>query len=426
MAQENTQVNAGVQGKIVQCIGAVVDVEFPRNQMPKVYDALKLEGSALTLEVTASRDDWQTAKNTVSSWITALPQGEKLQGLCDFGLSQKNEGIMTSGTVQYVAKGGNFRSHGYDYDGSLMVLDTILQYGYLWTKIRVQGGAYGAFTRFYDNGDMVFCSYRDPNLRSSVEAYDALADYLESFDVSDREMTKYVIGTLSRIDIPLTPSLRGARAMTRYFTGTTDAIAQQRRDQLLATTAADIRALAPRIRATFGEQSAFEPANLARLYTRVRPGLIRVDADEVTYPTHIMLRYEIEQKLIEGMIEPEQIPELWATRMQEYLGLDTQGDYRNGCLQDIHWTDGSFGYFPSYTLGAMYAAQFAAAMQRELGDFASLLAQDSGLDAIFGWLSTHIWQQASRFDTDTLVRQATGEALNPAHFRAHLTRRYLG
>ena len=211
--------------------------------------------SALTLEVTASQEDWKTAKVIVPAWIQALPQGEKPQGLCDFGLSRKNEGIMTSGTVQYVAKGGNFRSHGYDYDGSLMVLDTILQYGYLWTKIRVQGGAYGAFTRFYDNGDMVFCSYRDPNLRSSVEAYDALADYLESFDVSDREMTKYVIGTLSRIDVPLTPSLRGAKAMSRYFTGTTEDIAQQRRDQLLATTSADIRALAPRIRAVMEDDN---------------------------------------------------------------------------------------------------------------------------------------------------------------------------
>lgn len=118
---------------------------------------------------------------------------------------------MTSGKVQYVAKGGNFRRHGFAYTGSMMVLDTILQYGYLWTKIRVQGGAYGAFTRFYGNGDMVFCSYRDPNLESSVKAYDDLADYLEQFDVPDREMTKYVIGTLSRIDIPLTPSLRGIK-----------------------------------------------------------------------------------------------------------------------------------------------------------------------------------------------------------------------
>lgn len=90
-----------------------------------------------------------------------------------------------------------------------------------------------------------------------------------------------------------------------------------------------------------------------------------------------MLRYEIEQKLIEGMIEPEQIPELWATRMQEYLGLEHPGDYRNGCLQDIHWTDGSFGYFPSYTLGAMYAAQFAAPAAGA-GDFTTLLGSARG------------------------------------------------
>lgn len=161
--------------------------------------------------MTASDSDWDGAKASAARWTEALPQGEKRTGLCDFGLTAKNEGIMTSGTVQYVAKGGNFRGHGYDYTGALMVLDTILQYGYLWTKVRVQGGAYGAFTRFYDNGDMVFCSYRDPNLRSSVEAYDGLADYLKTFDVSDREMTKYVIGTLSRIDVPLTPSLRGEK-----------------------------------------------------------------------------------------------------------------------------------------------------------------------------------------------------------------------
>lgn len=204
--------------------------------------------SRLTLEITTSEADKDKTIQAVTAWIDALPQGEKPGALWKFDLQRKNEGIMTSGTVQYVAKGGNFRSHGYDYTGAFHVLDTILQYGYLWTKIRVQGGAYGAFTRFYNNGDMVFCSYRDPNLRSSIEAYDALADYLEHFDVSDREMTKYVIGTLSRVDIPLTPSLRGAKAMSRYFTQTSEADAQNQRDQLLATTAADIRKLAPCIR----------------------------------------------------------------------------------------------------------------------------------------------------------------------------------
>ena len=182
--------------------------------------------------------------------------------------------------------------------------------------------------------------------------------------------------------------------------------------------------LSPLVSQTFGAQAALSSDNLARLYTRVEPGFIRVDADEVTYPTHVMLRYEVEQKLIEGALEAEDIPELWNLRMTDYLGLSTLGNDRNGCMQDIHWTDGSFGYFPSYTLGAMYAAQFAAAMQRELGDFASLLAQDNGLDAIFGWLSTHIWQQASQFDTDTLVKNATGETLNADHFRRHLQARY--
>ena len=221
--------------------------------------------AAMTLEITSSEDDKQTAVSLLPVWTQALPAGEKQTSLCQFALTQKNEGIMTSGKVQYVAKGGNFRDHGYSYTGSLMVLDTILQYGYLWTKIRVQGGAYGAFTRFYDNGDMVLCSYRDPNLGQSIDAYNALADYLDAFDVSDREMTKYVIGTLSRIDIPLTPSLRGDKAMNRYFTGTTQDAAQTRRDQLLQTTAADIRALAPLIRAVMKDNNVCVMGNEAKI-----------------------------------------------------------------------------------------------------------------------------------------------------------------
>lgn len=221
--------------------------------------------TAMTLEITSDEDDKNNAVSLLPTWTQALPTGEKQTSLCQFALTQKNEGIMTSGKVQYVAKGGNFRDHGYAYTGSLMVLDTILQYGYLWTKIRVQGGAYGAFTRFYDNGDMVLCSYRDPNLGHSIDAYNALADYLDDFNVSDREMTKYVIGTLSRIDIPLTPSLRGDKAMNRYFTGTTQEAAQARRDQLLQTTAADIRALAPLIRAVMKDNNVCVMGNEAKI-----------------------------------------------------------------------------------------------------------------------------------------------------------------
>jgi hypothetical protein len=160
---------------------------------------------------------------------------------------------MTNGKVQYVAKGGNFRRHGYEYTGSMMVLDTMLRYDYLWTRIRVQGGAYGAFAQFSRNGNMLFCSYRDPNLRETVQIYNDMADYLAGFSVSEREMTKYVIGTLSRVDMPMTPSMKGDKAMARQLSQVTTEQLQQERNQLIDTTLSDIRALAPIIRAVMAD-----------------------------------------------------------------------------------------------------------------------------------------------------------------------------
>ena len=110
--------------------------------------------------------------------------------------------------------------------------------------------------------------------------------------------------------------------------------------------------------------------------------------------------------------------------MRALLGLDTRGNFRDGCMQDVHWTDGAFGYFPSYTLGAMYAAQWFAAMRRRHPDLdARIAAGDT--DPVFAWLNEHIWSQASRWETPELVTRASGEALNPAHFKAHLEARYL-
>lgn len=167
----------------------------------------------------------------------------------------------------------------------------------------------------------------------------------------------------------------------------------------------------------------FEASNLQKIYTRVKPGLIRVDADEVTYPAHVILRYEIERDLINGKINYADIPELWDLKMQQYLGLSTAGNYKNGCMQDIHWTDGAFGYFPSYTLGAMYAAQFMTAMKKQVDVNACLREQK--LTPIFNWLEKNIWSKASLFSTDELVKQATGETLNPALYKKHLQQRYL-
>jgi carboxypeptidase Taq len=183
--------------------------------------------------------------------------------------------------------------------------------------------------------------------------------------------------------------------------------------------------LAPLLAAELGPQPAFEPDNLYRLFTRVAPGLIRVDADEATYPAHVILRYEIERLLIEGEIEPGDIPALWDEKMLALLGQDTRGNFKDGPLQDVHWPAGMFGYFPCYTLGAMYAAQWFAAVRRATPDLDARVSKGE-LSPVFDWLHDNIWLQASRWTTEELAIRASGERLNPAHFRAHLEQRYLG
>lgn len=192
----------------------------------------------------------------------------------------------------------------------------------------------------------------------------------------------------------------------------------------LARSPAFCQVLAPLLRKHLGAQSAFEPDALARLFTRVRPGFIRVQADELSYPAHVILRYELERALIEGGIEVDELPALWDDKMMAYLGQDTRGRLDVGCMQDIHWPCGMFGYFPSYTLGAMYAAQFFAAMRRQTPELDARVARGD-LAPVFDWLGTHIWHTASRWSTDELVARATGEALNPAYLHQHLRTRYL-
>jgi len=182
--------------------------------------------------------------------------------------------------------------------------------------------------------------------------------------------------------------------------------------------------LAPLLRQHLGEQPAFEPENLYRLLTRVEAGYIRVDADELTYPLHVILRYEIERPLIEGEIEPDDIPALWDEKMSSLLGLDTRGNYRNGCMQDVHWSEALFGYFPTYTLGALYAAQWFTAIRKAHPDLDPRIASGD-LGPVFDWLRANIWSQGRRWETGELVRRASGEPLDPAHFRKHLESRYL-
>ena len=193
----------------------------------------------------------------------------------------------------------------------------------------------------------------------------------------------------------------------------------------LARGRAFVGLLAPMLARAYGEQPAFEPGNLHRLFTRVKAqNLIRVKADECTYPLHVILRYEIERPLVEGEIECEDIPALWDEKMKALLGLDTRGNYENGCMQDVHWSEGLIGYFPTYTLGAMYAAQWFAAIRRATPDLdRRVAAGDPG--AAFDWIRANVWSQGRRWETPEFARRASGEPLNPSHFRAHLEARYL-
>ena len=185
-----------------------------------------------------------------------------------------------------------------------------------------------------------------------------------------------------------------------------------------------LQRMLPQVKIQMGDQPALQSDNFVRLTQQVKPGYIRVDADELSYPAHVVLRYEIERALIEGEIEVDDIPALWDEKMQQSLGIDTRGNYRDGCMQDIHWTDGAFGYFPTYTLGAMYAAQLFQAVKKAIPQLSELI-REGDLQPVFNWLQQNIWQHGSRFSTEQLLLNATGEALNPHYFRQHLEQRYL-
>ncbi|MFQ5958050.1 MAG: carboxypeptidase M32 [Alphaproteobacteria bacterium] len=182
---------------------------------------------------------------------------------------------------------------------------------------------------------------------------------------------------------------------------------------------------APLMREAFGRCGpAWQADNLLRLYTRVEPGLIRVDADEVTYPAHILLRYRIEKALIAGEMAVADLPGAWSDGMQELLGLAPPDD-RTGCLQDVHWAAGLFGYFPTYTLGAMIAAQLFDAARRADADILPGIARGD-FAPLFAWLRANVHGLGASLGPAALVERATGGPLDATVYKAHLEDRYLG
>lgn len=199
----------------------------------------------LTLSFTGEEKDYSTFEDSFKTLYNNLNSDELPIVKYSFDLKALNEGLMTSSDVQYVAKAFNFRELGYKYTGNLQVLKTIVGYDYLWNRVRVQGGAYGAFASFQWGGNTVFTSYRDPNITETLEAYDKAGNFVESFNADEREMTKYIIGTISELDSPLTPAMKGTVADEYYIRHIKQEDIQRERDEILNTKVSDIKSLAP-------------------------------------------------------------------------------------------------------------------------------------------------------------------------------------
>ena len=202
----------------------------------------------------------------------ALPLGKtEEEDLAEYGPAYSlkpvkvKEGFTTAGQVQYVCRAGSFGSRGFTYTGALRVLRVILGYDYLWTNVRVKGGAYGCMSGFSRDGSAYFVSYRDPHLAQTIGTFEGAPDFVRGFDADERTMTKYIIGAVSALDRPMTPSVYGKYSLSAYLTGLTEEKALLERKQLLDCTPADIRALADIIEAFLSEDALCVVGNAEKL-----------------------------------------------------------------------------------------------------------------------------------------------------------------
>lgn len=198
----------------------------------------------MMISYTASQEGLADMEKLIADLKTDLYKETVESVPCILQCEKKNEGFKTSSKVQYVARAGNFIDQGVDYTGALHILKVILSYDYLWQNVRVKGGAYGCMSSFNRLGDGYFVSYRDPNLEKTNEIYEGITEYLRQFDVSDRDMTKYIIGTISNIDQPMNPAAKGDRSLNLYMNHVSKEMIEKERKEILDATQEDIRKLA--------------------------------------------------------------------------------------------------------------------------------------------------------------------------------------
>ena len=212
----------------------------------KLIDLSKklFRGDNMMLSYTAAKEGLEDLEAMVEKLKNCLhTKASEEESRCVIHCEKKNEGFKTASKVQYVAKAGNFIDQGVSYTGALQILKVIMSYDYLWQNIRVKGGAYGCMSNFNRIGEGYFVSYRDPNLKRTLDVYDGVVEYLKNFTVSERDMTKYIIGTMSGIDQPMTPASKGDRSMNLYMNKVSTEMIREERNQILDARQDDIRAL---------------------------------------------------------------------------------------------------------------------------------------------------------------------------------------
>jgi Zn-dependent M16 (insulinase) family peptidase len=199
-------------------------------------------GKRPIISITGSEAEKTQVLASLESYLLSLKA--QAFGKNSYNLKQQvlNEGFMTAAKIQYVSQGYNFKNLGYDYSGSMLVLKSIISMDYLWNKVRVQGGAYGAFMNIGRTGEVYFGSYRDPKLAKTLDAYRGIVAYLKDLTLSQRELEKYIIGTISNKDVPISVFVKGEVADNFYFSHISHDQQQKERDQILGTDLADLKA----------------------------------------------------------------------------------------------------------------------------------------------------------------------------------------
>jgi hypothetical protein len=225
------------------------------------------------VNVTLDRTNWEAIRPMTQTFLEKLPIIENPPSVWKAPEYKKFEGLTIPAQVNYVTKGGNLYSLGYDYHGSMMVINNYLRTTWLWEKVRVQGGAYGGFVMFdYLSGVLTYLSYRDPNLLKTLENYDGTADFLSKLEIDPAELTKSIIGTIGDMDTYMLPDTKGYTSMVRYLSKSTDEERQIRREQVLGTKAGDFKALGEVLKrlnergqvVVMGSSEAIEAANRER------------------------------------------------------------------------------------------------------------------------------------------------------------------